>query len=83
MEVQWSGFSAFTAQRSTIPGPGAKILEAEVWQKKKKKEKKERERVKKWIDGLYQGFQLLTVKTGIEGKNSHLSCLNLNKSISG
>ena len=76
MEVQCSGFSAFTAQQGSIPGPGAKILEAEVWQKKKK----ERERVKKWIDGLYQGFQLLILKTGIEEKNMHLSSLNLNKS---
>ena len=45
-----------------------------------KKKKKERERVKKWIDGLYQGFQLLILKTGIEEKNMHLSCLNLNTS---
>ena len=37
LEVQCSGFSAFTAQQGSIPGPGAKILEAEVWQKKKKK----------------------------------------------
>ena len=29
------------------------------------KKKKKRERVEKWIDGLYQGFQLLILKTGI------------------
>ena len=56
------------------------VQELKSWKPRCGKKKKERERVKKWIDGLYQGFQLLILKTGIEEKNMHLSCLNLNTS---
>ena len=56
------------------------VQELKSWKPRCGKKKKEMERVKKWIDGLYQGFQLLILKTGIEEKNMHLSSLNLNKS---